>query len=143
LDLRALEPATQPSDLPAELARRTRKLTWLALESPDFALVRSEVERAAQALYRVELGVRGEDNLPAFAIVREKGRAATDPPRVEFSKYQGQDDFSLPFQLKVHVLDRTKAPLAFGEKPAQEVYVTAAALRPSLTVEDFKPKPPK
>jgi hypothetical protein len=140
LELRALELVPQPSDLPPELARRARKLAWLALESPDFALVRGEVERGAAALYRVELGVRGEDHLPAFAIVREKGRPQADPLLVEFSKYVPQDDFRLPFVLLVHVLDRTRTPVAFAEKAAQEVYVTSASLRPKLTLEDFKPK---
>ncbi len=139
LDLKALELVSAPADLPPELAKRARKLTWLALESPDFALVRSEVERTAPALYRVELGVRGEDHLPAFAIVREKGTSAADPLLVEFSEYRPQDDFRLPFQLKVHVLDRTRTPLLFAEKPAQEVYVTSAALRPKLALEDFQP----
>ena len=139
LDLRALELVERPADLPAELAQRTRKLTWLALESPDFALVRSEVERSGPTLYRVELGIRGEDNLPGFAIVRERDKPRTDPLLVEFSDYQARDDFKLPAQLKVHVLDRTAPPLRFPETPAQEVYVTSVALRPKFTPEDFKP----
>jgi len=139
LDLKALALVAAPADLPPIIAKRASKLTWLALESPDFALVRDDTVRAKPALYRVELGVRGEDQLPAFAIVREKGDAPADPLLVEFSDYRAQDDFKLPQQLKVYVLDRSVAPLAFAEKASQEVYVTSAALRPKFTVEDFKP----
>ena len=66
-----------------------------------------------------------------------------DPLLVEFSRYEPIDDFKLPFQLHVHVLDRSLAPPQFAPKPAQEVYVTTAALRPTLSVEDFKPTRPK
>lgn len=150
LELRALELAPAPADLPSELAKRARKLTWLAFESPDFALVRGDIERdgvvrddvkhAAPALYRVELGVRGEDHLPAFAIVRAQGRSEAEPLLVEFSKYQQQDDFKLPFVLLVHALDCTQSPPVFAEKASQEVYVTTASLRPKFTLADFKPK---
>src|SRR5262245_38400047 len=131
--------AAAPADLGKELATRCKKLRWLALESPDFALLRGDLARETPAVYRVELGLR-EDLLPAVAIVRERGKPTADPILVEFAQYQEQDGFKLPFQLKVHALDRTRGPAAFAENAAQEVYVTAAALRPSLTVEDFKPR---
>src|SRR5262245_6489559 len=131
--------AAAPADLGKELAIRTKRLRWLALESPDFALLRGDLTRESPAVYRVELGLR-EDLLPAVAIVRERGKAGADPILVEFSQYQEQDGFKLPFQLRVHSLDRTRPPASFAEAAAQEVYVTAAALRPSLTVEDFKPR---
>lgn len=143
LDLRALELVALPADLPAELARRARKLGWLALESPNFALVRSEAQREGPALYRVELGIRGEDHLPAFAIVREVAKNGADPLLVEFSDYRARDDFMLPHQLKVHAFDRSVAPQTFAAKPSQEVYVTAAALRPGFTPKDFQPVQPK
>jgi hypothetical protein len=145
LDLRALERLpSAPADLGPELAKRARKLAWLALESPDFALVRREVARGeapsdAPAVYRVELGLR-EDHLPAFAIVRERGKGGADPLLVEFSQYQEQDGFRMPFQIRVHVLDRAHAAPSFAPEASQEVYVTSAALRPSLTAEAFVPK---
>lgn len=143
LDLRALALIALPDDLPRELARRAGKLGWLVLESPDFALVRSETQRERPTLYRVELGIRGEDQLPAFAIVREVAKNGADPLLVEFSDYRPQDDFVLPRQLKVHVLDRSVTPTLFAAKPAQEVYVTGAALRPKFTPADFQPQKPK
>lgn len=131
--------AAPPGDLGAALAVRLKKLRWLAIESPDFALLRGEIGREKPAVYRVELGLR-EDHLPAVAIVRERGRPETDPLLVEFSQYQAQDGFKLPFQLRVHALDRQQRPPAFAEHASQEVYVTSAALRPALTVADFQPR---
>lgn len=142
LDLRALELCTAPTDLGPALAKKTRKLRWLALESPDFTLVKSEAPRAGETLYRVELGL-DQKHLPAVAIVREKGRPESDPLLVEFSAYQPSDDFTLPFQLRVHVLDRARTPPVFADDASQEVYVTSAALRPQLTLEDFQPLPQK
>jgi hypothetical protein len=131
--------ASAPADLGKELATRHRKLRWLAVESPDFALVSGELARETPAVYRVELGL-GEDDLPAVAIVRERGKSSADPLLAEFAQYQEQDGFKLPFQILVHALDRTHAPATFAEAAAQEVYVTTATLRPRLTVEDFRPR---
>lgn len=140
LNLLALELlAAAPADLGKGLASRCKKLRWLALESADFALLRSEIGREAPVVYRVELGVR-EDDLPAVAIVRERGKPSTDPLLVEFSEYKAQDAFHLPFQLRVYPLDRTQTPPAFVEKAAQEVYVTTAVLRPALALADFQPR---
>jgi hypothetical protein len=132
-------PAAPPADLGVELGKRTKKLTWLAFDSPDFALVRGEGAREAPATYHIELGIR-EDGLPAVAIVRERENAAVEPLLVEFSKYEERDGFHLPLVLLVHVLDRAQVPASFAALPAQEVYVTSATLRPVLSVGDFKPK---
>jgi hypothetical protein len=139
LDLRALELGAAPTDLGPALLKKTKKLRWLVLESPDFALVKSDAPRSGETIYRVELGLR-EDNLPGVAIVREKGRPDADPLLVEFGRYETRDDFTLPFQLLVYVLDRSHKPAVFADEPSQEVYVTAAALRPPLTVADFDPR---
>lgn len=147
LNLEGLErPTAPPADLGPELAKKLRKLTWLAFESPDFALVKREATGEAKngaapesTLYRIELGLR-EDHLPAVAIVREPGKAGADPLLVMFSRYEASDDFRLPFVLLVHVLDRSESPARFAEKPSQEVYVTSASLRPKLSVADFQPE---
>lgn len=135
-------PAAPPSDLGPELVKDTRKLRWLVLESPDFALVRGEAARADKPLYRVELGLR-EDALPGVAIVREVGKTGADPLLVKFAQYRAIDDFMLPYALQVHVLDRELTPATFAPKASQEIYVTEAALRPKLDVADFRPKTAK
>jgi hypothetical protein len=144
LRIQALERMTAPpADLGPALASSTKKLTWLAIESPDFALVSGDAPRPAGTVYRVEIGQR-EDGLPAIAIVRERGGApGGDPLLVQFSTYQDRDGFRIPMTLLVHVLDRARSPIAFAERASQEVYVTSAALKPPLTVDDFKPTKPK
>jgi len=138
LTLLALELVPVPGDLWTGLAREAGKLTWLALESPDFALVRGEPGAARPEVYRVELGLR--DDLPVIAIVRAKDKPGVDPLLVEFSRYEERDGYRIPMALLVHVLDRKETPVRFAATASQEVYVTAAALRPSFTVEDFKPE---
>lgn len=141
LNLLALELPPVPADLGPELQKRTKKLVWLALESPDFALVRGEAGADRPGVYRVELGL-GEKDLPSVAIVRAKDKPGTDPLLVEFSRYEERDGFRIPFALLVHVLDRSQSPATFAAEASQEVYVKTAALRPAFTVEDFKPKGP-
>jgi len=130
--------AAPPADVGESRLKAAGKLAWLALESPDFALVRRDDAPRAKALYRVELGVR-EDGLPALAIIREQGTAPGDPLLVQFDAYDRQDEFKLPHTLKIHVLDRNLSPVAFARDASQEVYVTAALLRPALKIEDFRP----
>lgn len=144
LNLLALElPPAPPADLGPELTRLFKKLSWLALESPDFALVRrADAPAKSGTVYRVELGL-GEGALPSVAIVRERSPAGADPLLVEFSRYEDHDGFKLPMVLKVRPLDRTRPTAVFATDPAQEVYVKTAALRPKLTVADFRPEAEK
>ncbi len=144
LNLLALERrASAPGDLGPELLRRSGKLTWLALETPDFALVRSEGASApAGTIYLVELGLR-EDALPALVVIREKPRAAAapgEPLLVELGRFEDRAGFQIPFQLLVRVLDRSHQPPVFSRDPSQEIYVTEADLRPQLTSDDFRPR---
>jgi len=138
MNLQALEfLASAPLDLGEELTKSARKLTWLALESPDFALVRRDGAVPKDSVYRVELGLR-ENGLPGIAVIRAKTRGGGDPLLVEFGDYQEKSGFQIPVSLKVHVLEG-RTPNAFSPHPSQEVYVTEANLRPELRVEDFKP----
>jgi hypothetical protein len=132
--------AEAPADLGPELARAAakQKLAWLALESPDFALVRGDPARR-DAVYRVELGLE-ESGLPAIAIVRERGKPSTEPLLVRLARYQEQDGFRIPFELAVHVLDRALARPVFAATPSQQIYVTRAVLGPALTPADFHPR---
>jgi len=132
--------AEPPSDLPAELARSARKLTWLALESPDFALVRREgATPAPGTLYRVELCL-GEDGLPRLAVIRAESGAREAPLLVELDKYQTTAGFHVPFHLAVHVPEAERTPPVFAARASQDITVTQADLRPKLKVEDFEPK---
>jgi hypothetical protein len=127
-----------PADLGEELTKRAAKLTWIALASPDFALVRRDGPAAPGSVYRVELGLR-QDGRPAMAAIRAPSRSAGDPLLVEFDTYKEASGFQIPFTLKVHALDPTSSPRVFSPHASQEVYVTEADLQPKLTPEDFKP----
>lgn len=134
LKLEALERlAAAPPDLGEALTKKTKKLTWLALESPDFALVRRE-GALPKGTYRVELGIDSKD-LPAAVVIRAKADASTAPLFVFLSDYREKDGFKLPMQLHVHVKDGP----SFAEFASQEVYVKTAELRPNFTVKDFQP----
>jgi hypothetical protein len=151
LQLLALELTQPPRDLGQDLAKRARKLSWLALESPDFALVRREGPPASPGTrYRVELGL-AQDHLPSLVVIRElappeggsPAAAAGEPLLVEFGAFRQVNGYQVPFVLNVHTLDRSQAPPAFTADPAQEIYIGNAELQPPLTVEDFKPVPPR
>lgn len=134
LKLEALELlAAAPADLGEAGAKKTRKLAWLALESPDFALVRRE-GLTPKGIYRVELGL-DMHSLPAVVVIRAKSDAAVAPLLVYLSDYQEKDGFKLPMQLHVHVKDGP----AFADLASQEVYVKTAELRAKYTAADFEP----
>jgi hypothetical protein len=140
LRMSAQSGAQMPPDLGTELAKRSKKLRWIAFDSPDFALVQAgDEDTGAPRNYHVELGLR-EDFLPGIAIVREAEKGRLDPLLVEFSKFEERDGFKIPFVLLVHAFDRTQSPPVFQASPTQEVYLVSAALRPALKVDDFKPQ---
>jgi len=148
-----------PTGLPHALARDARKLVWLHLTSPDFALLESAgvpgasdaapdapgAAAAARPLYDVELGIASDTNLPAIAVVRPRdARRTAQAMLIQLPKYGEQEGFRLPMTLLVHRpdADAPRLPGAgapFEEKPSQEIYVTHAELRPALTPESFAP----
>lgn len=144
-----------PADLPAgwRIKPWWRKLTWLELESPDFALLhperRGERQEGARS-YLVQLGLDPGDGLPRLAAVREKpgedGARAAAPLLFRLESYQLAGDFLVPHQILVHPLIEAPpltagdAPgLRFAEDPTQEIYLLETELRPQLTPESFKP----
>jgi hypothetical protein len=143
LDLRTLERLdVAPPNLPGKFRRQARELEWLALVSPDFALVQRSEEAPAAELYRVALGL-GPDALPQLALIQpEPGDGGPPWPGdallVAFQNYQDQSGFRVPFTLLVHAPDPDR-PTRFLSAPVQEVWVTEADLRPSYTVDDFRP----
>jgi hypothetical protein len=123
-----------PGDLPRSLAAAGKRLTWIAVASPDFALVRRDGAPAPEGtLYTVDLGLSA-DALPTLAVIREGARGQA--LLVELGKYEERSGFRIPLQLRVHM---PRAPGAFGDAPSQEIYVTAADLRAPLKPEDFRP----
>jgi len=131
--------AVPPRDLPEELARTGKKLVWLALESPDFALVRREgTPPPPGTLYRVELGL-GEDDLPRMAIVRARAGVNDAPLLVVLDSYRAASGFRVPYHLAVHVLEAGRKPAVFAPRASQDITVTQADLRPALRVDDFRP----
>ena len=130
-----------------------RRMQWLRITSPDFALVRrdrNDAERpsasgSAPPVYVVDLALPNDDSLgrlkdlPNYAIIREQrtaGHDPTPPMLIRLSKYEAQNGFLMPFDLWVFAIGGT-SPGTFAHKASQEVYVLEAQLRPQLTVQDF------
>lgn len=155
--------AAPPADLPASWRTKPwwRKLTWLELESPDFALLhperRGERPDGARS-YLVQLGLDPGDGLPRLAVVREKTvreKLARDQPAEASSRsaapllfrlehYQLAGDFLVPHQILVHPLLESApgTPASgprFAEDPTQEIYLLETELRPELSPESFNP----
>lgn len=142
LALRRLEllPAP-PRDLPPNLVERARKLAWLVVASPDFALVRRDGEPAKDALYVVEIGA-AESGLPELVVIREEPRPARAgdviaPLLVELGNYREVSGFRIPNKLLVRAQREDRR--AFVESPSQEIYVTEVDLAPKLARADFQP----
>jgi hypothetical protein len=126
-----------PSDLPRSLAAAGKRLTWIAVTSPDFALVRRDGAPPPEGtVYTVDLGLSA-DALPHLAVIREGARGG-QALLVELGKYEEKSGFRIPLQLRVY-MPRAASPAAFGDAPSQEIYVTQADLRAALKREDFRP----
>ena len=141
-----------PPSLPSAFARKeprekeARELVWLRVASPDFALLGGEpAPRGDQRpVHDVELGIDPTTALPALAIVRPRpsqGALPTTarPMLIRLSKFRDEEGFRLPLTLLVHHLEPGSAPPRFAARPAQEIYVTRAELRPALSAESFLP----
>ncbi|MCZ6597340.1 MAG: hypothetical protein O7B99_06870, partial [Planctomycetota bacterium] len=124
------------------LRRLAEKVRWLSFSSPDFALFRENAAAKpdAERSYRVQVGVDAKSSLPRLAIVHEETPGAKAAPMlVQLERYEKVDGFWVPHQILVYRLVRTDGRVAFEEKPAQEIYVTRATLRPGLKPTDFEP----
>ena len=140
LNLRRLElRSAPPGDLPPSLQAAAKKLTWISVASPDFALVRRDGEPAPEdALYTVELGLN-RDSLPVLVAIRDESKRGDRAALlVELGKYEERNGFKIPLQLRVYGR-RPDARAGFVDSPSQEIYVTATDLRAPLTRDDFKP----
>lgn len=133
--------AEPPADLPPELVRASKKLAWIRVASPDFALIRAEAPGDAETTYLVDLALQ-RTGLPRFAVIREEvpaGAPAAKPMLILLDDYRDQNGFRIPFKLVVYGLDPETRPPTFAHRPAQEIYVMEADLRAPLKVDDFKP----
>ena len=132
--------AQPPAGLPAQLARRAAELRWLELVSPDFRRA-----RGAQALHRVQLGLRRDTHLPALAVVaREQPGGALEletAQLVELEDFRALDGFRVPFHLRSYGVDAERSPWGFAERQSVDLYLLeqGASLRPPLTPADFVP----
>jgi len=138
----ALLPAP-PANISSKLQSESKKLTWLRVTSPDFALLRSDGTRAAEGtIYVVELALQPSGDA-RFVIVREPpvaGQPPAEPMLIRLDKLSDRSGFRIPLQFFVYRLDRDARPVVFSEKPGQEIYVTKADLRAKLSVDDFRPE---
>jgi hypothetical protein len=126
-----------PQSLPPDLQRTSKRLVWLRVATPDFALFLSDGKAPTERSYVVDFGLqtagRAKD-LPRYAIVRE----ATAPENGERGGAAPMLIRLVPFEVKVFALD-PRRPASFGSRAAQEVHITEANLRAPLTVESFQP----
>ena len=137
--------ARPPTDVAPQLERKDRKLQWLRVASPDFALLRRDAAAPGDAhtSYAVDLGLE-PDGLPRLAIIRAErmpgvGAPTAAPMLIRLEEFAERGPFRIPLWLHVHALDERLHPPAFAEKAAQEIYITEADLRPALSIEDFRP----
>jgi hypothetical protein len=139
--------AAPPSGLPDELARVAKKLAWLAVTSPDFALTGESVAAAggAELAYRVELGLDEAHARPIFVVIRAVGDAsaragAPSPLLIELARWSERDGFVIPFVIRVRGIEpHPGAPPRFEVQPSQELGLTVVSFRPALTPADFEP----
>ncbi len=135
--------AEPPRDLASELVRATKKLSWLRVASPDFALLPPpEGSAPSSTLYGVDLALLSS-GLPRFAIIREEappGGAAAPPMLLHLDRYEERSGFRIPLQIFVHELEPPSSPPVFSASPAQEIYVVEIDLRAPLSVDDFRPR---
>ena len=143
-----------PPELPEgwEKARAFRKLAWLELESPDFALLhpdrRTTNTNDAGASYLVQLGLDPGDGLPRLAVVRERPRDASRAPAVappllfRLDNYRPHDGFLVPERLHVHAPEPRapgRATPRFATQPGQEIDLLETRLRPDFDEQTFLP----
>jgi hypothetical protein len=131
--------------MPPTLVQRAKELSWLELESPDFAVLRSSQPGPRTA--RVELGVDPKAGLVEIAVVDD----ASAPARINESsavlqllQYMPVDGFLVPKKILVWLpeLGQVDVPLtnvSLRAQQAMDMYVRKASLRADLKPQDFLP----
>ncbi|HED66992.1 MAG TPA: hypothetical protein ENJ09_15730 [Planctomycetes bacterium] len=136
-----------PPELWPKLRRQTRRLTWISITSPDFALfLRDAAEERGHPLYRVDIALGDQEpdrDLPRYAVIRElpsEGRPPAPPLLVALKDYIESDSIPFPTTILAYALEESDVGAVFSELPIQEVYILEASLSPDLTVADFDPE---
>ncbi len=139
--------AEPPRDLAGDLAGATKKLSWLRVASPDFALLPRPGEDApSSGLFTVDLALMesGKDaGLPRFAIIREETRASgagAPPMLLHLDRFEERGGFRIPMQILVHEIDQESRPPVFSSPAGQEIYILEADLRATFSIDDFRPR---
>ena len=141
-----------PQDHPMEAMpvagnrRSLKKLKWLRITSPDFALPGGEQgPLAGESLYRVDLGLRPETHELAWTpeIVIVRSLPAPGEPEQSFllklENYKEKDGFRIPHEIAVHHRDEELSHRPFQKLAAQEITIREIDLRAKLGVKDFRP----
>jgi len=138
----------RPETMPKSwaLKRWWRKLTWLRLESADFALLDPERRTGGTGTgpHVAELGLDPGDGLPRIAIVHEtrdtaSRRTPARPMLFHLDHYRLRDGFLVPNQIHVHPLVLEDGAPRFSDEPAQEIDILEANLRPDFEPGTFRP----
>lgn len=142
--------AGAPGDLPLGWHVRGfwKELSWLAVESRDFALLHPDRRgtRPVDRTYRVEFGIDPTTHLPRLAVVREVlTPGVPEPPAApmlfQLERYAPRDGYLVPGRIAVHHLVQGPegGPPVFGDDPAQDIWLLDVRLGADLTEADFRP----
>jgi len=143
--------AAAPADLEPGLRKRSQRMTWISVASPDFALFTDTLseEGGPRRSFVVDLALQIAGpavDLPRYAIIREEpseralGAPRTPPMLLRLDGFFEANGFRIPKDIQVFGYDPKQRPAMFANKPSQEVTVIEANLRPPLTTADFQPE---
>jgi hypothetical protein len=127
--------------------KQAPKLNWIRITSPSFGLQTNRSSDSTERSYTADIGLAKEGkhaHLPVMAIIRDTSKSGrkqlSRPMLLKLDNYIKQDSFFVPKSFFVFYIDPTEPVTRFQAKPAQEIYLNKAKLRPDLKLEDFKPQ---
>jgi len=145
--LRAL--AGAPGHVPPGLEKQAAKLTWLAIESPDFDLAvgapgtdgDSAMPAARPRLFRATLGLNPTTGRVHEALVQELDKGAplvSTSTWVSLSEPMDLGDSLLPGTVEVRYADMQAEPWSFDVKPSEQLYILDGKLNPKFGPDAFE-----
>ncbi len=121
-------------------------LQWLRITSPSFGLQSARGSASTKRSYTADIGLAKDGpfrDLPLLAIIRDTSGASkkriSAPMMLQLGEYFEQDGFRIPKIFFVFYIEQVSAVDRFESKPAQEIYLQKADLRPLLSPDHFKP----